>query len=114
MNKVIIVGHLGADPEFKALTNSPVCNFSVATSEKWVKDGEHHERTEWHRIVVWGKLAEICNKYLTKGSQVLLEGKLQTRSWEGQDGNKKYTTEVIAEHVTFLDRKKADDGGLPL
>lgn len=114
MNKTYIIGHLGADPELKALTSGPVCNFSVATSETWVKDGEKHERTEWHRIVVWGKRAEVCAKYLTKGSQVAIEGKLQTRSWEGQDGHKKYTTEIVAEHVEFLDRKKDEGGGLPL
>lgn len=114
MNKAIIVGYIGADPELKTLTNSSVCNFNVATSEKWVTDGEKHERTEWHRIVVWGKLAEVCAKYLAKGSQVAIEGKIQTRKWEDKDGNVKYTTEVIAEHVNFLDRKKQDDGGLPL
>jgi single-strand DNA-binding protein len=114
MNKCIIVGFLGGEPELKSLTNNSVCNFNVATTEKWVSDGEKHERTEWHKIVVWGKMAEVCAKYLTKGSQVAIEGKLQTRSFEDKDGNKRYITEIVAEHVNFLDRKKTSDGGLPL
>lgn len=113
MNKVILVGNLGAAPEFKALTERPVCTFSVATSEKWVKDGETQERTDWHRVVAWGKLAEVCNKYLTKGSQVLIEGRIQTRDFEDKEGNKRYVTEIVAETVKFLDRK-AEGGGLPL
>jgi single-strand DNA-binding protein len=116
MNKVILVGHLGGNPEVKALTGGTVCNFSIATSEKWVQDGEARERTDWHKIVVWGKMAEVCGKYLVKGSQVAVEGKIRTREWEDNQGVKRYTTEVLAEHVSFLDRKKAsgDDGGLPL
>ena len=83
-----------------------VCNFSVATSEKWTdKSGQQQERTEWHRIVVWGKLSEICHKYLTKGSQAYVEGALQTRSWEDKDGNKRYTTEINAKNVQFLGAK---------
>lgn len=103
VNKVIIVGRLGNDPEMKTISpNSTVTRLSVATSENWVdKNGQKQERTEWHRIVVWGKLAEICGKYLAKGRQVYVEGRLQTRSWEDQ-GQKKYSTEIIANTVQFL------------
>lgn len=104
INKVIIIGRLGADPELKTVSNgNNVARLSVATSETWVdKDGQKQERTEWHRIVVWGKLADLCGKYLTKGRQVYLEGRLQTRSWEDPQGQKKYTTEVVANAVQFL------------
>lgn len=103
VNKVIIVGRLGNDPEMKTVSpNSTVTRLSVATSENWVdKNGQKQERTEWHRIVVWGKLAEICGKYLAKGRQVYVEGRLQTRSWEDQ-GQKKYSTEIVANTVQFL------------
>lgn len=103
VNKVIIVGRLGNDPEMKTINpNSTVTRLSVATSENWVdKNGQKQERTEWHRIVVWGKLAEICGKYLAKGRQVYVEGRLQTRQWEDQ-GQKKYSTEIIANTVQFL------------
>ena len=104
VNKVIIVGRLGADPEVKAVgQGSTVTRLNVATSENWMgKDGQKQERTEWHRIVVWGKLAEICGKHLSKGRQVYIEGRLQTRQWEDQQGQKKYTTEIIANTVQFL------------
>ena len=104
VNKAIIVGRLGADPEMKTVgANSTVTRLSVATSENWVdKDGHKQERTEWHRVVVWGKLAEICGKHLSKGRQVYLEGRLQTRSWEDQQGQKKYSTEIVANTVQFL------------
>ena len=104
VNKVIIVGRLGSDPELKSVGNGQnVARLSVATSENWVsKDGQKQERTEWHRIVVWGKLAEICAKHLSKGRQVYVEGRLQTRSWEAQDGQKRYSTEIVASGVTFL------------
>ncbi len=105
VNKVIIVGRLGSDPELKhTATNQTVTRFSVATSEQW-KDkttGQAQERTEWHRIVVWGKLAEICGQHLAKGRQVFVEGRLQTRSWEDQQGQKKYSTEIVANTVQFL------------
>lgn len=88
-----------------------MCNFSVATSEKYNgRDGVKQERVEWHKIVVFGKLAEICIKFLAKGSQVLVEGKIQTRSWEDQSGHKKYQTEIVAAHVKFLDGKGSSDG----
>lgn len=104
VNKVIIIGRLGTDPETKTVaTGSAVTRMSVATSESWVdRDGQKQERTEWHRVVVWGKLAEICGKYLAKGRQVFVEGRLQTRSWEDNQGQKKYTTEIVATNVQFL------------
>jgi single-strand DNA-binding protein len=104
VNKVIIVGRLGTDPEVKTVgANQTVARLSVATSENWVdKEGQKQERTEWHRIVVWGKLAEICGRHLAKGRQVYLEGRLQTRSWEDQQGQKRYSTEIVASTVQFL------------
>jgi single-strand DNA-binding protein len=104
INKVILVGNLGKDPEIRHTPNGQaVANFSIATSESWTdKNGQKQERTEWHRIVVWGKLAELCGKYLSKGRQCFVEGKLQTRSWDDKDGQKKYTTEIIASTVQFL------------
>lgn len=104
VNKTILVGFLGSDPEIRYTpSGAPVANFSVATNEKWTsKDGEKNERTEWHRIVVWNKLAEICGEYLSKGRQVYIEGKLQTRKWEDRDGNARYTTDVVAREVVFL------------
>lgn len=103
VNKVIIVGRLGQDPEMKVIgPGSTVTRLNVATSESWTdKNGQKQERTEWHRIVVWGKLAEVCGKHLAKGRQVYVEGRLQTRSWEDQ-GQKKYSTEVVANVVQFL------------
>ncbi len=103
INKVIIVGRLGQDPEMKTLAQgSVVTRLNVATSETWMdKNGQKQERTEWHRISVWGKLAELCGKYLAKGRQVYVEGKLQTRSWE-ENGNKRYATEITAQTVQFL------------
>lgn len=103
VNKVIIVGRLGNTPELKTLSpGNMVASFSVATSESWIKDGQKQEKTEWHRIVVWGKQAENCSKYLTKGRQVYIEGRLQTRSWEDNQGQKKYSTEIVANTVQFL------------
>jgi single-strand DNA-binding protein len=104
VNKVIILGRLGADPEVKTVAaNSTVARLSVATSENWTdREGKKQERTEWHRVVVWGKLAELCGKYLTKGRQVFVEGRLQTRSWEDPQGQKKYSTEIVANTVQFI------------
>ena len=103
VNKVILVGRLGQDPEIKSISpQSKVANFSIATSETWIKDGQKQEKTEWHRIVAWGKLAETCGRFLTKGKQVYVEGRLQTRSWEDQQGQKKFTTEIVATTVQFL------------
>jgi len=106
VNKVILVGRLGRDPELRYTpSGTAVANFSIATSEEW-KDretGEKQERTEWHRIVAWRRLGEICGEYLRKGSQVYIEGRLQTREWEDRDGNKRYTTEVVAQNMQMLD-----------
>lgn len=104
VNKVIIVGRLGADPEVKQVGQSQtVARLSVATSENWTgKDGNKQERTEWHRIVVWGRQAESCGKYLSKGRQIYVEGRLQTRQWEDQQGQKRYTTEIVASQVQFI------------
>lgn len=104
VNKVILLGRLGQDPELKYTpSGAPVCNFSLATSEFWAdKNGQKQERTEWHRVVVWGKLAELCNQYLGKGRQAFVEGRLQTRSWDDQNGQKKYTTEIVATTVQFI------------
>ena len=102
INKVILVGNLGQDPEIRYMPNgNAVANFSVATSESW-KDkqtGENRDRTEWHRVVVFGKLAEIAGEYVKKGTQVYLEGQLQTRKWQDQAGNDRYTTEVVINAV---------------
>lgn len=104
LNKVMIIGRLGKDPELKYTPSSmAVCNFSVATTEKYKdKSGVMQENTEWHNIVVWGKLAELCNSYLSKGRQAYIEGQLKTRSWDGKDGQKKYITEINAKEVKFL------------
>ncbi len=104
VNKVIIVGRLGADPEIKSVGNSQsVARLSIATSEVWNdKNGQKQERTEWHRVVVWGRQAENCAKHLAKGRQVYVEGRLQTRSWEDANGQKRYATEVVASTVQFL------------
>ena len=104
VNKVIIVGRLGADPEVRTVgQGGTVTRLSIATSENWVdKEGQKQERTEWHRVVVWGRLAEICSKHLSKGRQVYVEGRLQTRSWEDQQGQKRYSTEIVANTVQFL------------
>lgn len=104
VNKVILVGRLGQNPEVRYTpSGAAVANFSIATSESWVdKGGQKQERTEWHRIVVWGKLAELCNQYLSKGRQVYIEGRLQTREWQDKSGQTKYTTEVQAQTVQFL------------
>ena len=106
VNKVILVGNLGSDPTLRYTPNgTAVCNFNIATSERFTnKEGEKETRTEWHRIVTWARLAEICNEYLKKGKQVYIEGRLQTRSWEDQNGNKKYTTEVVAANMVMLGR----------
>jgi single-strand DNA-binding protein len=111
VNKVIILGRLGQDPELKYTpSGTSVCNFSLATSESWTdKSGQKQEKTEWHRIVVWGKLAELCNQYLTKGRQAFVEGKLQTRSWEDKDGSKRYATEILASTVQFIGGAQASN-----
>ena len=108
LNKVLIIGNLGSDPDIKyTQAGSPVANLSIATSERW-KDkttGEQKEQVEWHRVVIFGRLAEIAEQYLKKGSKVFVEGKLQTRDWEDSEGKKRYTTEVIAREMTMLDSR---------
>jgi single-strand DNA-binding protein len=104
VNKAILVGNLGRDPELRTTpSGQSVVNFTLATSETWTdKSGERVERTEWHRIVVWGRTAEMCNQYLSKGRTVYVEGRIQTREWEDKDGNKRYTTEINANTVNFI------------
>jgi len=113
VNKVILVGHLGADPDMRYTPSGQgVCELHPATSESWNdKNGQRQERTEWHRIVVWGKRAEVCSKYLAKGRQVFVEGRIQTRTYDDKDGNKKYITEIIAADVQFLGGGKGEGGG---
>jgi len=109
VNKAIIVGNLGADPELRHTPNGQaVCELRIATSSSWTKNGEKHEQTEWHRVVVWGKQAEATAKYLSKGRQVYVEGRIQTRSWDDKDGTKRYMTEIIASDVQFLGGKGGD------
>lgn len=116
LNKVLILGNLGADPDIKyTQAGSPVANLSVATSESW-KDkttNEKVEKVEWHRVVVFGRLAEIAEQYLKKGSKIFVEGKLQTRDWEDSEGKKRYTTEVIAREMTMLDSKGDSNASSP-
>lgn len=105
VNKVILIGNLGRDPELRYTTGgTPVANFTLATTDRWndPSSGEKRERTEWHRIVVWSKQAEIAGEYLRKGRQVYVEGSLQTREWTDRDGNKRYTTEIRAQRFQML------------
>ena len=111
LNKVMIIGHLGRDPEMRYTPSGrPVTTFTVATSRSWnTVDGERHSETEWFNIVAWGNLAEICKQYLTKGQQVYIEGRLQTRKWDDKEGNKHYTTEIVAQEMMMLgDRKDSN------
>jgi single-strand DNA-binding protein len=104
LNKVILIGNLGRDPELRyTQSGQAVANFTLATNESWTnRNGEREERTEWHRIVAWAKLAEICGEYLSKGKQVYVEGRLQTREWEDKEGNKRHTTEIKADKLLML------------
>ena len=108
LNKTMIIGRLGSDPELKYTNSgSGVCNLSVATTEKWTnKDGDRQEKTEWHKVVIFGKSAEFAGEYAHKGSLVYVEGRLQTRSWEDREGNKRYTTEVVAQNFRLLDKRQ--------
>jgi single-strand DNA-binding protein len=107
INKVILIGHLGRAPEVRYTQGgAPVANFSLATNEYWTSNtGEKQERTEWHKIVAWGKLAEFCQEYLQKGTYLYVEGKLQTRNYDDRDGVKRYVTEIKATELGLLDRK---------
>lgn len=113
LNKAMLIGRLGQDPEVRyTQANTAVATLSIATSERFKdSNGEAQERTEWHRVVAWGRLAEICQQYLNKGSLVYIEGPIQTRSWEDKDGQKKYTTEIKALQMTMLDSKGSGMGG---
>jgi len=104
VNKVIVIGNLGRDPELRYTPNGQaVANFTVATNENWTnKSGEREERTEWHRVVAWGRVAELCAEYLAKGRTVYVEGRLQTREWEDREGQKRRSTEIVAQTVQFL------------
>lgn len=111
-NLVILIGNLGNKPEVKYTTNgTAVTNFNLATTESWVKEGQKEEKTEWHRIVAFARLGEICGEYLSKGSKVYVEGRIQTRQWEDRDGNKRYTTEIVAREMKMLSPKGGSGGG---
>lgn len=112
VNKVILLGRLGNDPEVKTISNgNTVARLSLATSETWVdKNGQRQERTEWHKVVVWGKVAELVGRRLSKGKQLYVEGRLETRSWEDQQGQKRYTTEIVANNVQFVEKDTANEG----
>lgn len=109
LNKVMVIGNLGKDPEMRfTASGTPVTSFSLAVNRSYSRpDGERHEETEWFNIVAWNKLAETCNQHLGKGRRVYIEGRFQTRSWEGQDGQTHHRTEIIASDVIFLDRRTA-------
>ena len=117
LNKVMLIGNLGKDPEVRAIpSGAKVANFSIATTENYTdKNGQKVEKTEWHNIVMWRGLAEIAEKYLRKGSQIYVEGRLQTRSWDDQNGQKRYTTEIIADQMQMLgsprNRSEGGEGG---
>jgi single-strand DNA-binding protein len=111
VNKVILVGNLGRDPEMRyTRSGTAVATLNLATSSSWTdQNGQRQERTEWHRVVAWSKLAEIAKEYLAKGRQVYIEGRLQTRSWDDKDGNKRYTTEVVADQMVMLGGRGGGD-----
>jgi len=115
VNKVILIGNLGRDPEVRYLpSGDAVANLNVATTEKWKdKNGEQQEQTEWHRVAFFGRQAEICSEYLRKGSQVYIEGRLQTRKWTDKDGNERYTTEIRGDRMQMLGARTAGSGAEP-
>jgi single-strand DNA-binding protein len=115
VNKVILIGNLGKDPELRYLpSGQAVTKFSLATGSRWKdKEGQWQDRTDWHNIVAFGKTAEICNEYLKKGRQVYIEGRVQTRSYDDRDGNKKWITEIIAQSMQMLGRKGEDEEEIP-
>ncbi len=115
VNKVVLIGNLGADPELRyTSSNVPVANFRMATGESWMnKEGVREERTEWHNVVAWSRLAEICNEYLHKGSQVYIGGRIQTRSWEDQSGQKRFVTEIVANEMVILGGRSAEGAPPP-
>lgn len=108
-NEVILVGRLGDEPDAQTLTNgNSIAKFSLATTEKWTRDGEAQEKTEWHNIVVFGKLSDICSRYLTKGSLILVKGKIEYKTWDKQDGTKGYRTEILMREMKMLGDKSSD------
>lgn len=111
-NLVILIGNLGVDPELRyTQSGTQMASFRMATTERWKgQDGQTQEQTEWHRIVAWGKLAEICGQYLRKGSRVYIEGKLQTRKFQDQNGNERHTTEIVAREMKMLDSRNTSGG----
>lgn len=112
LNKIMVIGNLGRDPEMRYTPSGrPVTTFSLATNRSWkTSDGERRNETEWFSIVAWGNLAEICNKFLSKGKQIYIEGRVQTRHWEDDDGNKHETTEIVAKEMIMLgDRRTSDE-----
>ena len=117
LNKAMLIGNLGADPETRYMQDGTcVCNIRIATTERWKnRNGEQQERTEWHRVVLWGKLGEIAGQYLSKGSRVYIEGRIETRKWTDRDGNDRYTTEIRANEMKMLsgrgDGPAAEQGG---
>lgn len=113
LNKVMLIGNVGRDPEMRyTQSGEPITTFSLATNRRTRgPDGQAHDDTEWHNIVAWGKLAEQCNEYLTKGRKVYIEGRIQNRSWDGQDGQKRFRTEIVANTMQMLDQRPRDDGG---
>jgi single-strand DNA-binding protein len=115
LNKVMIIGNLGKDPEVRTIpTGAKVANFSIATNESYTdKNGQSVDRTEWHRIVMWRGLADIAERYLRKGSTVFVEGKLATRSWDDQNGQKRYTTEIVASQMQMLGARQGESRGAP-
>jgi single-strand DNA-binding protein len=110
VNKVILIGNLGKDPEVRYINETtPVANFTLATTESYKdKNGNRQDITEWHNIVVWRGLAEVAEKYLKKGKQIYVEGRLRTRSWDDKEGNKRYTTEIVADNFVMLGKKEGD------
>ena len=112
VNKVILIGNLGADPEVRySQSGTAIASFRIATTEVWKKqDGSKEEQTEWHRIVAFGRLAEICGEYLAKGSKVYIEGRLQTRKWQDKDGQDRYTTEIVAREMKMLTPRGGESG----
>jgi single-strand DNA-binding protein len=114
LNKVMLIGRLGQDPEVRyTQSNTAVATLNLATNERYRdSNGEYQDRTEWHRVVAWGRTAEVCQQYLTKGSLIYIEGPLQTREWEDNQGQKRYTTEVKALQMTMLDSRGGNGGGM--